>query len=201
MAGRVNIYKVIRKIHLIASMIMFSFLLMYVITGIILINRSLFNIPEVTVSRDKILVENGMIKDEAREFARYLKEELNLKGRVSYNKDWQENWLFHYNFPGDNYRLTLRPENDTIYIKRSQQERTLFTVTQQMHVMRGYKGGWAYTVWAVMYDVSCLAMLVFAISGILIWFRIRKSYKYGWWFLASGIIIPAVIIFMFLFWR
>lgn len=78
---------------------------------------------------------------------------------------------------------------------------TLLTVAQRIHMMRGFKGGWAYTAWAVMYDVTCFAMILFAVTGILMWLRKRKKFRSGWWYLLAGILIPVAIIYAFLLWK
>jgi hypothetical protein len=200
MAGRIKIHPLIRKIHLVSSMIILSFLLMYVITGLFMLNRSLFDIPPLEHTHYKLLVEKPM-EGAPEIYGEYLKERLEAKGRTEYIKDWQDNWLFHYNFPGDNYKVTLTPAQDTLYVQRSQQEQTLFTVLQGMHVLRGFSGGWAYTTWAVMYDISCLAMVVFALTGVVMWYRIRRRFRYGWWFLIIGILIPMGVISLYMIWK
>ncbi len=200
MAGRINTQKVIRKIHLVSSMVILSFLLMYVVTGLFMMNRNLFEIPPVEHSHSKLLVEKPM-EGAPELYGAYLQERLDAKGRTEYFKDNEGNWLFHYNFPGDNYKVTLTPAQDTLYIQRSQQEQTLFMVLHGMHVLRGFKGGWAYTAWAVMYDVSCLAMLVFAFTGMVMWYRVRRRFRYGWWYLVTGILIPVGIISLYMIWK
>ena len=56
-------HKGIRKIHLIASMIMISFMLIYVLTGIIMINRNLFEIPPVEQSKYTVPVKEKLEGD------------------------------------------------------------------------------------------------------------------------------------------
>ncbi len=195
-----SIHKVIQKIHLIASMIMFSFLLVYLISGIILMNHDLFTIPEVEVNHSKILVEKPMNGD-PKDYTRYLKKALDLKGRTEYRQDNKDNWIFHYNMPGEGYQVTLTPAQDTLYIRRSSQHMTVFSVAQRIHMLRGFKGGWEYTAWAVMYYVSCFAMILFAITGIIMWFKRRKQFRQGWWYLLAGILIPVFFIYAFVLWK
>ena len=195
-----SVHKVIQKIHLIASMIMFSFLLVYLISGIILMNHDLFTIPEVEVNHSKILVEKPMNGD-PKDYARYLKKALDLKGRINYRQEKNENWEFNINHPVNNYQIILTPAQDTLHIKESSQHMTLYTVVQRIHMLRGFKGGWAYTAWAVMYDVSCFAMILFAITGIIMWFKRRKQFRHGWWYLLAGILIPVFFIYAFVLWK
>ena len=200
MGALIGFNKVVQKIHLIASMIILSFLLMYVITGIILINRDLFTIPAVEVKHSRIPVDKPITGDQ-KQYSKYIKQTLNLKGRDEYSKNDAGEWIFYFNYPGDNYQVILKPNQDTLYIRHSIQKLNLITVTQRIHMMRGFKGGWKYTIWAVMYDVSCFSMILFAVTGVLIWFRKRKAFRYGWWYLLAGIIIPAMVISAFLLWK
>jgi hypothetical protein len=200
MAGRMKAGKLTRRLHLISSMIIFSFMLMYLVTGIIKINHNLFEVPPVEEIRYSLPVEKPM-EGTAREYSDYLLAEFDLKGRINYKQNQKEDWIFNYNFPGNNIQITLTPAQDSLYFQQWKQENTFFTVVNRMHVLRGFKGGWAYTVWAVMYDVSCVAMIVFAITGIIMWYRARKRFPYGWWFLAAGILIPLAFIYMFVLWK
>jgi hypothetical protein len=200
MAGRISLHRVIQKIHLVASMIMLSFMLVYVITGIIMINHDLFTMPEIEASQSKVPVEKPM-KGDPKDYARYLKKTMNLKGRTEFRQDNNDNWIFHFNIPGEGYQIKLTPAQDTLYIQRSSQEMNFYTVAQRIHILRGFKGGWEYTAWAVMYDVSCSAMMVFAITGIVMWFRRRKQFRYGWWYLMAGLLIPLMIIYALVLWK
>jgi hypothetical protein len=200
MAGRIKDCKLVRKIHLVSSMIMFSFLLIYLITGMIKMNHRLFKVPPVEESSYALPVEKPM-EGTPGEYSDYLSEKYDLKGRREFNRDNRENWIFHFNFPGNNVQIRLTPVQDTLYFHQWKQETTFFTVASRMHIIRGFKGGWEYTAWAVMYDLSCVAMLVFAVTGIMMWFRARKRFKYGWWFLAAGMLIPLGFIFLFVFWK
>ena len=56
MAGRIRIYKIIRKIHLVSSMLILSFLLMYVITGLFMMNRNLFEIPPHEIAATPVMM-------------------------------------------------------------------------------------------------------------------------------------------------
>jgi hypothetical protein len=192
--------KGIRKIHLIASMIMLSFMLVYLITGVFMINHDLFSLPEIRVSHSRIPVEKPM-QGEAKEYATYLKETFDLKGRTEYRKDNRDNWIFHFNTPGEAYQIKLPPSQDTLYLQKSTQDKTFYMVAHRIHILRGFKGGWEYTAWAVMYDTSCFAMILFAITGIILWYRRRKQYRHGWWYLLAGLLVPFLFICAFVFWK
>jgi len=181
-------------------MVLLLFLLMYVFSGVILINRVLFHVPEQVEDAKMVPVTEPM-EGAPEVYAKKLARELDIKGRIIYRKDGNENWIFNYNFPGTRVTATLRQAQDSLQIRTMRQKQTFFTTVQQMHVLRGFRGGWPYTVWAIFYDTSCLALIVFAITGILLWFRSRQKYPYGWIFLFLGISIPLVFSYLYLLWR
>ena len=195
-----SIHKLIRQIHLIASMIMLSFMLVDVITGIFMINHDLFTMTEVEMSHSTLPVEKPM-KGNPKDYAKYLKKSMDLRGRTEFWQDNKDNWIFNFYIPGEGYQIKLTPAQDTLYIQRSSQEMTFYTVVQRIHILRGFKGGWAYTAWAVMYDVSCFAIILFAITGIIMWFKRRKQFRHGWWYLLAGILIPVFFIYAFVLWK
>jgi hypothetical protein len=199
MAGRVNIYRITRMIHLISSMILLVFLLMYTVTGIIITHHGL-PYGEREVSKSLIPVENIMDSSPS-EYARYLKAEYGYKGKYGYRQQDNGNWDFHFTFPGEQVKVTLTPLQDTLYIEHTQIDRTLMTVAHNLHGLRGFTGGWVYTAWAIFYDLSAIAFILFGITGIYMWLKSRKKYPSGWWYLAAGIIFPLAIVFAFLFSR
>jgi len=195
-----SIHKLIQKIHLVASIIMLSFMLTYVITGVIMINRDLFTMPEVEVNHSTLPVEKPM-KGNPKDYARYLKKSLDLKGRTEYWQDNKENWIFNFNMPDEGIQVKLTPAQDTLHIRNSSQDMNLNAVVHRIHVLRGFKGGWEYTAWAVMYDITCFAMILFALTGIIMWYRKRKKFRHGWWYLLAGILIPVFFIYAFVLWK
>ncbi len=201
MSSRITFHKVIRKIHLVTSMILLAFLFFYAITGLIISNASFFQIPEVVVTNTDIPAGITFDENDPGAYSSYLEELLDVRGRTGYNKNQQGNWIFHFNFPGEDYQVTFSPDRDTLHVRQSLQKRTIFTVVRRIHGMRGFKGGWQYTAWAIFYDVTASAMVLFAITGMIIWYRIRKKYRYGWWFLSAGILIPLITVCTFYLWK
>jgi hypothetical protein len=135
------------------------------------------------------------------EYSDYLKEKLEYEGREFHRQETNGNWIFNYIFQGTNHSVTLTPEQDTLYILTSRQKMNLLTFSTKLHHMRGFSGGWEYTLWAIFYDLAAVSFVVFAVTGILMWLKIKRRYTKGWWFLISGFIIPLIIIVLFYLWR
>ncbi len=141
------------------------------------------------------------MKGNPEEYSDYLKERFGYKGRQLQRQEKNGNWIFQYNFRGENHKVTLTPAQDTLYIRSNLQEMNLVNFAVKLHHMRGFTGGWEYTLWAVFYDLTAVSLVIFAVTGILMWFRLKIRYTSGWWFLISGMAIPVIIIFLFLYWR
>jgi len=197
MAYRIDGNRIIRMIHLISSMILLVFLMMYTVTGILITHHSL-PYGEREVINSKILVEKKF-NTSPKDYARYLKEKYGYKGRYNYRQLENGNWDFYYFFPGDQVKVTLTPAQDTLFVQHTEIERTLMTISHNLHGMRGFTGGWVYTTWAIFYDLSAIAMILFGITGIYMWLKGRKKFPSGWWYLVAGIIIPMAIVLAFLF--
>ncbi len=199
MAGRINITRTIRVIHLVSSMVLLVFLMMYTITGILITHKNLAH-GEPRVIHSKVLMEKPF-DNSSQEYARYLKKEYGFKGKYGYREYENGNREFSFNFPGEWVKVNLTPSMDTLHIQYTETERTLRTVAHNLHGMRGFKGGWVYVCWAIFYDLSAAALILFGITGILMWLRAKKRFPFGWWFLAAGILVPLAIVLAFLFSR
>ena len=199
MAGGIKVHRVFRMIHLISSMILLVFLLMYTLTGIIITHHGL---PSGQREQSTTAIQVELSMDSSPEnYARYLKSQYGYKGRYGYRQQDNGNWDFHFQFPGEQVKVTLTPAQDSLYIETTRIDRTLKTVAHNLHGLRGFTGGWVYTLWAIFYDLSALALMLFGITGIYMWLRKRKSYPSGLWYLVAGIVIPLAIVFAFLFSR
>ena len=42
------------------------------------------------------------------------------------------------------------------------------------HRMHGYGGGWLYNIWLVFYDLASLSLILFAVSGTYLWWRLAR---------------------------
>lgn len=200
MAGRLKYYFVIKQIHLISSVIILAFVFVFLLTGIVVVNRNLFEVPDTKTETWKVVVDKPM-NENPEEYSDYLKEELGFKGRQFQRREQNGNWIFEYNYQGENHQVTLTPAQDTLHIRTRSQDMNLLSFSTKLHHMRRFSGGLEYTLWAIFYDLTAVAFIVFAITGVLMWLKLRMRYSLGWWFLIAGTIIPLTIIFLFLFWK
>jgi len=66
------------------------------------------------------------------------------------------------------------------------------------HRLHGYGGGWLYDGWAVLYDLASLSMIVFAITGVWLWYKLIPNRRLGWVLLALGFSFTSALMLFFL---
>ena len=73
MARRLNYFMVLKQIHLVASIVLLTFVFIFLFTGIVIVNRNLFTIPETKETIQKVPVDKPM-NGEPGQYADYLKK-------------------------------------------------------------------------------------------------------------------------------
>ena len=67
---------------------------------------------------------------------------------------------------------------DSVHIFRREEDAR--TTLVGFHRLHGYGGGWLYDIWVVFYDLASLALILFTLTGIYLWYRLTKHRLLGW---------------------
>ncbi len=194
MADRLKFRKILNKLHLISSMVLFAFLLMYFVTAFILIRHNWFpqSTPEVT--KQTVPFKLNQQTTGYKFLADPIKEYLQITGRTDEPFQRKDScWIYNVYRPGISHHIVLNKETESLTVTTTKQL-TLVRIASRLHLMRHYKGGIKYYIWAFLYDLAAVSTLVFGISGILIWIKMKKAYKNGVYYLLSGIAISAAVL-------
>lgn len=62
------------------------------------------------------------------------------------------------------------------------------------HRLHGYGGGLLYDVWTLLYDLASLSLIVFAFSGIYMWYKLTTRRSIGWIVLGASFTYAAAIV-------
>ncbi|MGK7393330.1 MAG: PepSY-associated TM helix domain-containing protein [Candidatus Cyclobacteriaceae bacterium M3_2C_046] len=194
MANRIKIRKLNRRVHYLASLLLFMLIFTYAFTGFIMSRYEWFphGEPEITFSSHAL--PNKADTTDLDQLQSRIKNAYQIRGRFSYNFNWEKKLEFHFNRPGNNTQVIFNPGLDSIQIK-SEQRQTFGEIATRIHRIHGFEGGILYFIWAVMVDMSGLASLVFAITGLVIWFRISKRFWPGWIILSATLLIVLYVFF------
>jgi hypothetical protein len=173
-----NIYTVFRRIHLYAALAIMSFVIMYFVTGYPMIHHDWFPQPEpVKTTRTEALTYAGSKDPTA--YSQYLQETFDLRGKPVRPRRLKDgSWQFRYSRPGTFYEAVVSPAGDTVRI--TTREENMVETMVGFHKLHGYGFGPVYNVWSVLYDLASFAMIVFAFTGIYLWYRLTKEKLLGW---------------------
>lgn len=196
MAGRLTYFKVLRQVHLALSLFILVFTLMYVVTGFILSNHQWFepgkdNVEEITlplnVPFDTLNPEHS---------GNQLRKYLEITGRLEpAGKSGEQTWKYYVHKPGASHEIHVNTSDKSVFIL-SRANSSLEAVAGGLHKIHDFYGGWKYVLWAVFYDLAAVSLILFAVTGILIWIKLRKAHSWGWPILIVTIAFTAIIIFL-----
>ena len=178
-------YDVLRKIHLYSGFVLLAFVVMYFFTGYVLTHHDLFPRAEPNVqTREEALSPAPGATPE--EFSQRLQQQFGLAGkRVPPVRKKDGSWKFEYFRPGTWYEAVVSPAGDRVTIKRTDAGAALTLVG--FHRLHGYGGGRVYDAWMVLFDLASFSMIVFAATGVYLWYKLTKRRALGWAVLATGL--------------
>jgi hypothetical protein len=175
-------YTLLRKIHLYAGLSILAFVIMYFVTGYSMIHRNWFPQSEpVKTTRTESLVYTG--PKEPATYSIYLQETFKLRGQPTRQRQLKDgSWEFRYSRPGTSHEAVVAPAGDSVRIT-TVEENTIETMVA-FHRLRGYGSERLYNIWSLLYDLASFSMILFAVTGIYLWYRLTKKKLLGWIFLA-----------------
>lgn len=192
-------YSLLRQLHLYTAFLLLAFVAMYFITGYTLTHGNWFregetgkqtrNVTLAISSRPTPLDETSI--------GPWFQKELNLRGKPQpAKKNSAGSWKFSVNRPGYTAEATLTADFTQARVAETFQDwkRTMAVY----HRMHGYGGGWFYNLWVLLYDLASLAMIVFAVSGVYLWFKLVRSRLPGWIVLGCGFALTLSMALYFL---
>lgn len=171
-------YRQLRKVHQIAGLVVLAFLAMYVLSGMVLVHRSWFDesAPERTTRTVKPEYSG---EDTVEGWEAFLRDDLDLRGQVRSRRTQRDGGLeITIARPGITHVAEISRDRTTVRIT---EERTSWPETAiAFHRLHGYGGAWAYTLWAAIYDLVSVALIVFALTGVYLWYKLTRRRWIGW---------------------
>ena len=96
-----------------------------------------------------------------------------------------------YSRAGREYEVTLSADNNSVEIKTSQANLPGFVVG--LHRIRGYSGPWQYQVYAILLDLVGVSLILFAVTGAILWLKLLKNDLIAWGIFAAGLLYVGVV--------
>jgi hypothetical protein len=90
-------------------------------------------------------------------------------------------------------RLTYDLDRQTL--RAEQKKFSWVELLIRLHFRVGYNDGGALaTIWPIIVDVFCITMLVWIVTGLILWWKVRDSRRLGWVTILAGFAMIAVLL-------
>ena len=173
-----------RKIHLYSGLGLLSFVVMYFFTGFVMIHPGIFPAqdPVITSWSEKLDYQGS---DDPEAWSDFLQRRFALRAQPDLSRQLEDGRVrCLYQRPGVQFEAFVSADRQTVEIKRTDWDFKRLMIGY--HRVKGYNGSWLYYLWSFMYDLASTACIVFAVTGILIWYPTRRRDRLGWLFLGTG---------------
>lgn len=188
-------YKLIKKIHLYACLSTVAVLLMFIFTSYLMIHHNWFDHEQ---EEEKITAAVSAVPTSGADWQAFIRE-YDIKGRLV-RENIRDN--------GDVVREYARAEGSTrITFAAGQNQAEIVRRTKStadavigVHRQRGYGGPLQYSLYAFLLDVLALSLIVFTITGIIMWFKLLKNSPIAWVIFISGFIYFGLTMALLTYW-
>jgi len=170
-------YNVVRKIHLYCGLIILAFLMMYFVSGYMMVHRPWFlgSSPPPT-TQTATLEFDGALPPE--QLAAEVRTKLALAGRIQFpQKQPADMTRFWVNHPGAMVRVDVPAGGRRVQV--TTQRTGLVGTLIMLHKVRGYDDQLLFDAVALFCDMAGLSMILFAISGVYMWWKRARNRLWG----------------------
>ena len=178
MAGRIINKKIHAWLHLYLSLILFVLTLLYIVTGFIMSKHNWFEGGEEVVVKKVLPLNYTPDTIRLAEFGKNIKQQYDISGRFEYSRNGKNEIQFLIIHPGVKSKVVVHNELDSVTITQTTKS-SLQEISTRIHRLHGFEGGSIYWLWAALLDMTAVAMILFSLTGILLWLRMKKMYLFG----------------------
>jgi hypothetical protein len=190
-------HAILRQVHLFCAFLLSAFVVMYFITGYVLTHHGWFGDgPSATTERTVALTPGAVAPVDEAAWASTVMEQCGVRGQRGKVRQRPDGTLEIPCFrPGHLLTLRVAADGRTAVVKeeRLAWQRTLIG----FHRLHGYGHGWGYDLWAFLFDLVSVSMIVFAVTGVCLWHRLARRRGPGWWVLAAGFLFVLASVLQF----
>jgi len=116
----------------------------------------------------------------------FIQEEFNIRGQRKESRVNAEGEIrIDFIRPGHHYEAIIPPDKKTVTIITQKED--MYRTLVVFHRLHEFGGGGVYNLYVLLMDLSSIALLVFAFSGLFMWFKLSKRKLFG--LLALGLSI------------
>ena len=185
-----KLFNTIRRIHLYASFVTATFLLMYFLTGAFMIMGKLFPRGFTETLSEQVTVNAGMPEAD---IIASICNQYNIHGEVTIKNLQDNKKIYNYFRPGYRAEILVNEAVGTARVKVSQGK--FPAVMNDFHRLSGYTGSWIHQLWSLWYDITCISLIVMALTGVYLWWKLERKKKTGiiFIFVSTGITVFTIM--------
>lgn len=185
-----SFYQFVKQVHLYTSLLTVVMLLMYILTSYMMIYHDLFKVEKLNESSSTKLVQPEEISDA--NWPQFLKKH-NIEGRLV-RENFRESGdiVRTYASANGNSKITILNDKDEVEIVTTQLNLSGSIIG--LHRLRGYGGSLIYNIYAFMLDIVGIGLILFAITGVILWLKLLKKDKIAWLMLILGFLYVSAVI-------
>jgi len=192
--------KINRRTHLYLGLFLMPWLLMYGVSSAIIIHQSTFN-PHPPLGRELVYkktytgtvdVQGANNSPPLRAAAEEILKDCDLQGAFWVDKPNPDTLhIDRFSFRGST-SLTYSIKKQELKVEHQQMR--VPQVIQRMHFRGGYEQpDLGNKFWGVLVDLACIGILIWIISGLIMWWQLPRLKRWGSIALAGGILSFALL--------
>lgn len=187
--------KLIRRIHLYLALFLSPWLAVYALSTIVMNHRTPRQPPPSWQTEREVTLRNGPAASATNnEMARQILTELGMNGAFQVNQRRADGVLIvtrQYAF--NNRRITYTIADQKAVVERQNFRWSVWL--EKMHRRRGFQhDSWVDDWWAASVDLVIIAMTLWVLTGLWMWWELKKTRQLGAGFALGGIALFAAFL-------
>ena len=175
-------YRKIRWLHAYTGLALVLAVIAYALSGWLIEHSKHFGEPSRdTTSRVHVETLRGAVVEthpQAARQARELRDALAVEGRIQQLERLEGGrWRAYVHTVSQDTFLTWQPGDPEVQVLI--RDRNLAASLTKLHKIHGLTGSRTFQLFGLMVDVVAVAMIVFAITGIYLWWQIKRRHALG----------------------
>jgi hypothetical protein len=191
---------IVRRVHLYLGMFLMPWLLVYGLSTVTLNHGEWFKQfrpgePQWMLLWEKpqalpMPLQNGNL----REVVRGILDAQKLEGPFFAQQQGRRLKIHVQNFIEP---LQLMYDLDRQMLRAEKKKFSWVEVLVRLHFRVGYnEGGTLAVIWPMIVDLFCATMLIWIVTGLILWWKVRESRRWGWAAIGGGFLTIAVLLLM-----
>lgn len=183
-------YAIIRAVHLYSSLSIVALLIMYILSSYMMIYHDWFKVEIKSETKIKLDIKPEDINEH--NWSTFLRVN-NIRGRLVRERFEDSGDIIRLYESAKGFdEITIFKNVDQVEIRSG--ELNLSGKINELHRLRGYGGPLLYNIYAVLLDVVGISLILFIVTGVILWLKILQHNRIAWIILLLGFIYLSAVL-------